>query len=466
VGADDATPETAGTAGTEPLEVVVFEGERTAIFPLPGSGSLTIGRAEGSEIRIEDPSASRRHAVLHVAPELRIEDLGAVNGTFIREPPSANETGRTHSLRQLVRQSADIKVGDCLMVGSALLVVRRRSQPTGMSARSEPEMVRDPAMKALYGQASRAAAASISVLLLGETGVGKEVLARIIHARSPRAARSFVALNCAALPETLLESELFGYEKGAFSGALKSRPGLFESAEGGTVFLDEVGELSLTIQVKLLRVLEERAVLRVGGRSPKKVDVRFIAATNRDLEEELSGGQFREDLYFRLNGISLLIPPLRQRPSEIAPFSELFAADAARQLGLARPPRIAQATLERLEKHTWPGNVRELKNVMERAVVLCAGDELLLEHLPAKLVSGVRVQANVTSPAQQARVADAMEALRHQMRSVERNRIIEALEQCGGNQTLAAERLGISRRTLVSRLSEYDIPRPRKRSEP
>ncbi len=220
---------------------------------------------------------------------------------------------------------------------------------------------------------ARVAASTISVLILGETGAGKEVLAGRIHALSPRAAAPFLAINCASLSETLLESELFGHERGAFTGAVATKPGLLETADGGTVFLDEIGDLPSAIQVKLLRVLEDRRVLRVGAVKSKPIDVRFVAATNRDLEGDVRRGGFRRDLYFRLNGITLEVPPLRERRDEIARLAGVFAAETAAQLGFVGSAGIAPAAMEMLLDYVWPGNVRELRNVMERAVVLARG---------------------------------------------------------------------------------------------
>ncbi len=341
---------------------------------------------------------------------------------------------------------------------------------------SQAIVVREPNMLAVYDDAAKAAAASISVLILGETGVGKEVLAQSIHKLSPRRDKPFLALNCAALSETLLEGELFGNERGAFTGAHSARPGLFESAEGGTVFLDEVGELPMTIQVKLLRVLEERRVMRVGGRTPIDVDVRFLAATNRDLDVALENGTFRQDLFFRLNGITLSLPPLRERPSEILPLAQRFAASYADKLGRCAP-EIADDAADLLVRYAWPGNVRELKNVVERAVVLANDDRIVAANLPAKLATFTRESIaprdSVPPPGPVSTdrpVIDegtepvSSQRLRGEMEALERQRIIEALEKCGGNQTSAAELLGISRRTLVTRLATYDLPRPRKRS--
>jgi two-component system response regulator AtoC len=447
------------------LELAVFTGDGVTVHPLPARGQLTIGRSSSSDICIDHPSVSRKHAVLHLDPPLRLEDLGSANGTFVRDRLPPSEAGQTHNLRRISAQTVDVALGEAVNLGVTMLVVRRAlaasdaadEDPASVPPASRSPVVRDPAMQALYEQAYRAAQASISVLILGETGTGKEVLAQTIHRRSPRARGPFLGLNCSALSESLFESELFGHEKGAFTGAVQARPGLFEAAEGGTVFLDEVGELPISVQVKLLRVLEERKVLRVGARAARAIDVRFVAATNRDLEAEVARGAFREDLFFRLNGISLLLPPLRERVAEIAPLARIFVAQACRQLDRPAVFGIHAETLALLERYRWPGNIRDLRNVVERAVVLCDGDTLLPEHLPAKL--------KAEAPREPAREAEAepIEKLRVKKGAVEKQRIIEALERCQGNQTEAAELLGISRRTLIVRLEEYNLPRPRKK---
>ena len=320
-------------------------------------------------------------------------------------------------------------------------------------------VVLDPSMRALYDQASRAAATAINVLILGENGVGKEILARAIHNLSPRAKGPFVALNCAALTESLVQAELFGHEKGAFTGALQARAGLLESAGGGTLFLDEIGELPHAMQSKLLRALEERKVMRVGARTEREIDVRFVAATNRDPELEIERGTFRQDLYFRLNGISLTIPPLRERTLEIPHLARMFLA-RARAEHAAQAKSIAGSTLALLAAYSWPGNVRELKNVIDRGAVLCQGDELLPEHLPPKLLD---TAARTSTSAPPAREGSAPPPPAPHLTADGRQAILDALDRCAGNQTRAAELLGISRRTLVTRLDDFDIPRPRKR---
>jgi DNA-binding NtrC family response regulator len=328
------------------------------------------------------------------------------------------------------------------------------------------------AMARLEPLVRRVASSTINVLILGETGVGKEVMAQSIHDQSPRASGPLVTFNCAALSESLLESELFGHEKGAFTGAVQMKRGLLETAEGGTVFLDEIGEMPLNLQVKLLRVLEQREVQRVGSLKALPIDVRFIAATNRDLVAEIAAKRFREDLYFRLNGMTLTIPPLRERVEAIEALARAFVAQASERARHA-PPAIAPPAMALLKRHRWPGNIRELRNVMERATLLSGGDTITLEHIPAETMSRVVLPAAGTTlggvtlrppPVEppQSGPSSAEITVRRPGDDGERARILAALEQCAGNQTKAAKVLGISRRTLVSRLSEYAIPRPRK----
>ena len=347
----------------------------------------------------------------------------------------------------------------------------------------EDPVVRTGALARLEPLVDKIAPGSISVLVLGETGVGKEVLARMLHERSPRAGKTLVCLNCASLSETLLESELFGHEKGAFTGAVAAKVGLLESANGGTVFLDEVGEMPLSLQAKLLRVLEQREVLRVGAVRPRAIDVRFVAATNRDLEQEIVRGRFRQDLYYRLNGFSLVIPPLRQRADEIEPLARHFISLSCRQLR-RKPLDIAPDAVEALLAYEWPGNIRELKNAIDRAVLLASGRSINAQHLPhdrmvRALSSSDAPPASVRPRARTSETTKEMEipsvsfpfgttarppasAPQSSHRDGEKERIIAALEQCAGNQTQAAKLLGVSRQTLVTRIETYNLPRPRK----
>jgi DNA-binding NtrC family response regulator len=347
-------------------------------------------------------------------------------------------------------------------------ISRSAAKPCVVSDQGE-RVVGDPAMIALYETVSLAAQGTITILLLGETGVGKEVIARAIHERSSRANRPFLALNCGALAEPLLDGELFGHERGAFTGAAQDRKGLFQVADGGTLFLDEIGDLPLAMQVKLLRVLQEREVMRVGGRSPIKVDVRIVAATHRDLEAEAARGAFRQDLYYRIGGFPLVIPPLRDRRREIVPLANAFITSACSAARREPSPTLSAEATTALEEHDWPGNIRELKNAIERALVLCPGASILREHfnLRSPLRRGSELGAPrgpvVTEPAVSTPPSEPPRSLHDEHAALDERHIREALARVGGNQTKAAELLGISRRTLVTRLGDYDLPRPRKR---
>jgi two-component system, response regulator FlrC len=285
------------------------------------------------------------------------------------------------------------------------------------------------------------------------------VLARHVHAHSRRARGAFVALNCAALPETLLESELFGHEKGAFSGAVAARKGKFEQADGGTLLLDEIGEMDPRLQAKLLRVIQEREVDRLGGTAPVKVDVRLLAATNRDLGAEVRAGRFREDLYFRLNVVALHIPPLRERPGDIGALAAHFARRFAEANGLPVRP-LAPAAEAALLAHPWPGNVRELENTLHRAVLLAEGgwigpEAIELTPLPPAAPGAAPPPASLAAAAAPAAPGGVAGLVGRRMEEVERDLILETLTHCLGNRTRAAEILGISIRTLRNKLHEY-----------
>ncbi|MFQ5536160.1 MAG: sigma-54-dependent transcriptional regulator [Gemmatimonadota bacterium] len=285
-----------------------------------------------------------------------------------------------------------------------------------------------------------------TVLLYGESGTGKEVLARYIHQLSDRADGGFFSVNCGALPESLLESELFGHVKGSFTGAVKDKEGLLVAARGGTFFLDEIAEMSPATQVKLLRAIQEREVIPVGSTKAVPVDVRIIAATNRDLEEQIRKGAFRGDLYYRLNVIQLRLPPLREREEDIEPLARRFLEELAEREGGATPRRISQEALALMMRYDWPGNVRELENALERAAVVSGGEEIGPEHLPERLRSGPEMR--VVSDAQPANPT---------LEVIERAYILWVLEAEGGNKTRAAEVLGIDPSTLYRKLSRYGI---------
>ena len=300
------------------------------------------------------------------------------------------------------------------------------------------------AMDRVLKQAKSVAATSATVLLTGGNGTGKEMLARAIHQESPRAAGPFVAVSCAALPETLIESELFGHERGAFTSAIQARKGRFELANGGTLFLDEIGELSAAVQVKLLRVLQEREFERVGGVKTLMVDIRLIAASNRDLEKEVIDGRFRQDLFFRLNVVPLALPPLRERPEDIPFLAAHFAGKSAEKHGQPTP-ELEPALIEVLQEYEWPGNVRELENLIERLVVLSNTPVLGLEFVPEKMLRTLPG----TSATDESTLEGAVATLKRRM-------IVNAL-QSEGNKVAAAKKLGISRSYLHRLINEFDI---------
>jgi DNA-binding NtrC family response regulator len=412
---------------------------------LPRTGSVTVGRAPGCDVVIDEATISRKHAMFELGPTPRFRDLGSANGS------------RVASRRVVPFEPTPIALGQAVELGN-VVVVLHRPRKKGLPPRppesfrrsregSDTIVVRDPSMTHLHAVVSRVAPSELSVLVLGETGVGKEIVAQAIHRQSRRATGPFVQLNCSAIAESLVEAELFGYVRGAFTGAHRDKPGLIEAADGGTLLLDEVGELSLRVQAKLLRVLEARRVKRVGGLESTPIDVRFIAATNRDLAARCDAGTFRVDLFYRLDGITLKVPPLRARRSEIAPLARRFAIAAAERTGGSAV--LDDAVLARLEEHDWPGNVRELRNVIERASVLAGPDPISTAHLPPELVA---------APSR----AERESTLASEVAELERQRIIDALDRCSGNQTRAARLLGMPRRTFVKRLDTYDIPRPRK----
>ena len=310
------------------------------------------------------------------------------------------------------------------------------------------------AWKDVMLQAAKVAPTDTTVLLLGESGTGKEVVARAIHRASPRAAGPFAALNCAALPDQLLESELFGYERGAFTGAVSASAGRLEQAAGGVLFLDEVGETTPAVQAKLLRVLEEREFQRLGGAKVLKAEVRIVAATNRDLARAIARGEFREDLYYRLHVFEIRLPPLRERREDVLPLTEVFLAEMGPAIG--RPvPGISREARELLLAYPWPGNVRELRNALERAAILCEGGLITAAHLPISVSRG-----EPDSPrADPAGVAPppSFPAGGVDLEAVERSYVKAALEKSGGNKSRAARLLGLTRAQLYSRLEKYGL---------
>jgi two-component system, NtrC family, response regulator AtoC len=437
-------------------------------------------------LRISCDSACPSTAIEEIlASSLRLVDAIASDGPsdyevmLVDTPPEDLKLVVSRLETQLAERGGKPRIGTAIYPRdgrSADALLARAHGELAPRAQPATPVPTSAAMQDLYSMVERIAWSDISVLIFGETGVGKERLAEAVHRHSRRASMPFIRLNCAALTETLLESELFGHEKGSFTGAQSAKAGLLESANGGTVFLDEVGDMPMTTQVKLLRVIEERKVRRVGALKPLPIDVRFVAATNRDLELEVQRGTFRKDLFFRLNGISFVIPPLRERVAEIAGLARNLVSEACRRLGRSKEPELSPDVLSLLQQYPWPGNIRELRNVIERAVLLCSGDRLELSHLPAeKMSSHFAARKTAHAPTAPSPVGNAPAVpvlrgpplipaeLREQLAQAERQRIVEALSKCAGNQTEAAQALGISRRTLVKRLSAFNIPRPRKR---
>ena len=321
----------------------------------------------------------------------------------------------------------------------------------------KPMVVRDPGMQSVISLADQVAPSEASILITGESGSGKEVIARYVHQKSRRASRPFISVNCAAIPENLLESELFGHEKGAFTGAVARRIGKFEEANGGTLLLDEISEMDARLQAKLLRAIQEREIDRVGGAKPVKVDIRILATSNRDLAQAVKDGTFREDLLYRLNVVNLRLPPLRERPGDVVALAEFFIRKYAKANGMPERPLSAEAK-RRLAAHRWPGNVRELENAMHRAVLLATGAEI--EEGAIRLPDGQPLAAPDPAARAAQTAADAAEAVTRTfvgqtVADMEQRLIIDTLSHCLGNRTHAANILGISIRTLRNKLKEY-----------
>ncbi|TMQ15437.1 MAG: FHA domain-containing protein [Deltaproteobacteria bacterium] len=428
--------ETAGRGGGRARRgrtaLLTGDGDSLA-FDLPSRGELVIGRDPGADIVFAHESLSRRHARLLLEPgSVQLCDLESKNGTRI-------------GARRLVPGRAEaLRPGAAAELGAVLLLVvepqRGPSRPRTRETDADHDLVITPALEGLDDVLKRASVTDLPILLLGETGVGKDVFAERVHALSPRASRRLVRVHAAAIAEPLFESELFGHEQGAFTGATAAKAGLLEAADGGTVFIDEVGELPASIQVKLLRVLDDRRIQRVGAITPRKVDVRFVAATNRDLATEVARGVFRQDLYQRLRGVSLRVPPLRERRDDV----RILACAFLRRV--ADDKRFSEAALRALSRQPFWGNVRELRNLVERTALLVRTEQIGQADLVFDAATAVPGSSPDPAPAQ----------------ASQRQQIVVALEKARGNQTVAAGLLGMSRRALVYKLTEYGIPRPRK----
>lgn len=329
-----------------------------------------------------------------------------------------------------------------------------------VSEESHAMIAGDPSMKAVVQIVDRIAPSDATILITGESGTGKEVMSRYIHNKSKRAKGPFISLNCAAIPESLLESELFGHEKGSFTGALARRIGKFEEANGGTLLLDEVSEMHPSLQAKLLRAIQERVIDRVGGTAPVKIDIRLVATSNRDMEAAVKSGQFREDLYFRLNVVGVALPALRERPADILPLAEMFAAKYSEQNGIPLK-KFSAAASAKLQAHHWQGNIRELENTIHRAVLVSQEQEI---EGSAVLLSGQKTTSVVQTAqaviektaAVQGKPEASSPMIGRTVADMERELIINTLDHCLGNRTHAANILGISIRTLRNKLKEYN----------
>ncbi len=416
----------------------VLEDDASRVVELPSNGAVLLGRGEEAVVRLRDRSVSRRHATIsRIGARTHVRDLASQNGTHVNG--------------ERIVEPRPLASGDTLTVGAVTLIYHAggdQSPPAEAARRVDlgdrAAIIADPAMAKLYQLVERLAATELPVLITGETGTGKELAARALHQMSPRRARPLVTLNCAALQETLVESELFGYERGAFTGAATAKPGLLETASGGTLLLDEVGELSPAVQAKLLRVLETKRVLRVGDVRERAIDIRVIAATNRDLARDVAEGRFRRDLYFRLGAATIAIPPLRERPRELPILARAFLRDACLENG--RDAMELSADAERvLAAHPWPGNVRELKHAMEYLSAVVPERSLEPRHLHL-------FAAEPLEPARFRPLAD-------EVRELERTRITSALAAAGGNQRTAARLLGMPLRTFVFKLRAYGLRR-------
>nr|WP_217917368.1 MULTISPECIES: sigma-54-dependent Fis family transcriptional regulator [unclassified Myxococcus] len=379
--------------------------------------------------------------------ELRCVGKGDAACHYVGRPAEEWSTECTEVLRLYETQCMEgmlAQVTEALRQAERKLRAKRQSlaragvteDPAGMVARSE-------AMQRIINLARRGAKVDSTVLVTGESGVGKERIARLIHDESGRAHKAFVAVNCAAVTESLLESELFGHVRGAFTGATHDRAGLFEAAHGGTLFLDEVGEVPPSMQAKLLRVLQEREVRRVGENASRKVDVRLVAATNRELAEEVRQGRFRQDLYYRLRVIELKIPPLRERRDDVLPLARLLLAEAAERLG-RRVSGLSPDAADQLLRYAWPGNVRELGNAMERAVALCEGPRVERDDLPEEVRAAPPSLVPTGNP--------------QRLEDMEKHYILAVLAQNGGNRARTAEQLDIGVATLYRKLKQYGHP--------
>ncbi len=410
----------------QPIVTALWDGGML-VRPIASEGAV-VGRSIDADVVIDHRSVSRRHARLHLTDQLFVEDLGSANGTRVR--------GRLLSPDERVL----VEWGEPIEVGTSVVIARAGSAANVTGGRPLAAMDRAEGLIELV------APTNISVLITGETGVGKGYLAKMVHEKSKRHSGPWLHLNCAALPEPLLESELFGHERGSFTGAHAVKPGLFESASGGTVFLDEVGDLPLSTQAKLLLAIEKQEVLRIGALRPRTFDVRLVSATSKPIGEA-HPDRFRTDLYYRLAGLIVEVPPLRTRSQEIPILFRQFLYESSERLE-REVPTVSSDALATFVAHDWPGNVRELASAVERAL-LFSGATMGREQAVLAIGHKSTVKGK---PAPHPEIADP-----------EHRRVLDALAKTAGNQSAAAALLGVSRRTLINRMIQFDIARPRKR---
>ncbi|MCG8557639.1 MAG: sigma 54-interacting transcriptional regulator [Proteobacteria bacterium] len=444
--------------------LVLYGSRGHSVLRLRRGEEAVIGRSSPAQLVADDRSLSRQHAHVAFGPSgIRIRDLGSRNGCWlqgvrIREATLGDgDVAVLGELKLSIRiHDTESELSDRREIRRALSVESSGVMMGSVSARSETSagdiVVESSAMLRVHGNARKMARTLLPVLVTGETGVGKEVVAHTIHEASPRAAGPFKVVNSAALPAGLLESVLFGHEKGAFTGATRAAAGLFEQADGGSLFLDEVGELSERAQAALLRVLETGSVTRLGSERERPTSVRLIAATNRNLAQMCQEGQFREDLLHRIEGMRLHVPPLRERVEEIVPLAHQFLR--GKRLPDDCPKDLSASAIECLKRYAWPGNVRQLRNVVEQAAVLAEGDLIGLEDLPDTL------RARPDPPASSGPGAPESLAgppLKERLQQLESNLMREALIKTGGHRAQAAKLIGMPLRTFMKRLKEYQL---------
>lgn len=430
-----------------------LEGQLSQASKMAMDGGAKVAHAAGIDVAMAELRAGKGADLLLVDVMVDIPALiAALEAERIHVPVVAcgtetNAAAAVNAIRAGAKEYIPLPP-DAELIAAVIAAVARESSDF---------LFRDPAMARVVKLADQIAPSDASVLITGESGTGKEVMAKYLHARSRRAARPFISINCAAIPEHLLESELFGHEKGAFTGAVARRIGKFEEANGGTLLLDEISEMDFRLQAKLLRAIQERVIDRVGGSKPVPVDIRILATSNRDLATEVREGRFREDLLFRLNVVNLKLPPLRERPGDIVALAEHFVARYSAANGLTQRV-LSQAARDELVKAPWQGNVRELENTLHRAVLLSSGN--VIEPDAIRMPDGTELTEAVRTNSlaeQAARTADAVARamVGRTVAEVERELILDTLDHCLGNRTHAANILGISIRTLRNKLNQY-----------